>query len=134
MYVNYAALNAVFNHFKFVYSWGPQSKPKPKAVCYGESGGRSCFVDLAEWYRPSQSPCRTRQQRLRTRCAEVRQLKHRLFSFRGPHGALTSCVPWGERRQWSYLPISGAVWLFTIHLPNASAKIISKPLLVFLGK
>ena len=31
--------------------WGPQRKPKPSAVCDGESGGTSCFYDLAEWYR-----------------------------------------------------------------------------------
>jgi len=79
---------SVLYPFNIVYTWGPQSKPKPKAVCYGGSGGRSCFVDLAEWYRPSQSPCRTRQHRLRWPCAEVRHQKHRLFLFRGPHGAL----------------------------------------------
>ena len=32
----------------------------PQILICGESGGRSCFVDLARRYRPSQSPCRTR--------------------------------------------------------------------------
>ena len=30
---------------------GPQSKPKPEAVCYGESGGNGRTYDLAERYR-----------------------------------------------------------------------------------
>ena len=32
----------------------------PQILICGESGGRSCFVDLAGRYRMSQSPCRTR--------------------------------------------------------------------------
>ena len=27
---------------------------------------------------------------------------------------------WGERRQWSHLPFSGAVWFFATYLPNAT--------------
>ena len=32
---------------------------------------------------------------------------------------------WGERRQWSHLPISGAVRSFATHLPNARATVPS---------
>jgi len=32
----------------FFLSWGPQRKPKPWAVCDGESGGTSRFYQLAE--------------------------------------------------------------------------------------
>ena len=96
-FVNYAALNAVFYHFKFVYTWGPQSKPKPKAVCYGESGGRSCFVDLAE----SIDRRNLLAERDSRPCAHVAQ---RL----------------GIKNTASQL--------------KDGAKIVSKPLLVFLGK
>ena len=39
--------------------WGPR-----KSLIFGESGGRSCFVDLEDRYRPSQPPCRTRSERI----------------------------------------------------------------------
>ena len=40
------------------------------------------------------------------------------------HGVPENFNFWGEQRQWSYPPISGAVWLFTTHLSNASAKVL----------
>ena len=40
--------------------WRIFSLGSPQILICGESGGRSCFVDLAGRYRPSQSPCRTR--------------------------------------------------------------------------
>ena len=48
---------AVSSHVPSVIS---TSLGSPQILICGESGGRSCFVDLARRYRPSQSPCRTR--------------------------------------------------------------------------
>ena len=50
-------VRAVSSHVPSVIS---TSLGSPQILICGESGGRSCFVDLAERYRPSQSPCRTR--------------------------------------------------------------------------
>ena len=56
----------------------------PRILILGESGGRSCFVDLAERYRPSQSPCRTRGHRLCRHLPTVscvRHLRCRIIAF-----------------------------------------------------
>ncbi len=45
------------------------------------------------------------------------------FLFFSHIGVPENFIFWGEQRQWSYPPISGAVWLFTTRLSNASAKV-----------